>query len=302
MNWNRLLSFAGVLFLGFSAQAQLAYDELLHASYEFMDRARIIGTAIGLDREQFNFSGQYGFPLNDQDDQLNLGLNYQGIEWEPEHFWNQPVSVYNAGAHIKWLNHWKNPNWASTISIEGNAVTAYHFGHHTDFQTALSARFHYGKSEKRVWTFGLFYSDQPFGPWVYPVLGVDWRLANRLYFSTILLEHAYLEYAVKPKVWYTGIDLRQMGLSFVFGQFEGFEDSYFTSFSDQFPFSPYVISVFNDVYLKEHFTLFVKAGYLVSRRNRHFSRFNNEFSSIYNREVMESIYLQTGLAFRIRHF
>ncbi|MEM6344443.1 MAG: DUF6268 family outer membrane beta-barrel protein [Bacteroidota bacterium] len=283
--------------------AQSSYDELLHLSYDYFTPSSIPGTSTKLSRQHINFSGAYGWDLNYQGDLLSVGLAYQGLELKTTLDEPQTLNIHNTSIGLGWLKNWKNLSWASSVSIGLAAVSDYQSSINSAFQNSFSANLHYGKSEELIWTFGVLYSDQPFGPWVFPVLGVDWNINDRLYFSTILFSHAYLEYAIKPKFWYAGVEVKEMGMSFVVSEFQNQPNSYITSFSEAFPYYPYAMTVFNDFYFAERFSLFVKMGTLISRANRHFSLQNEPLvNSVYNNPVKPSFYLQTGLALRFRNF
>ena len=300
---NKLFPFLCILILCRSVFAQNSYDELLHLSYDYIELAKFKNTNVNLSQQHLNFSGGYGFRLNDKEDLLNVGLSYEWLELKTNDINQQDLVIQNTGIGLEWLKHWKNPSWASTFSAGIGAVSDYKTDVNSAYQTSLMTMFHYGKFNDLIWTFGALYSDQPFGSWVFPILGVDWRATERLYLSTILFSHTYLEYALKPKVWYTGIDVREMGMSFVVSDYQGAKDSYITSLSPSFPYYPYAVTVFNDFYLKEYISVFLKTGVLLSRKNEHFtSNHKNLSGSIYNNSIQPSFYLRTGIALRFRKF
>lgn len=282
--------------------AQNSYDEILHLSYDYFSRSTFINTNTGLSRQQMNLAGGFGFKLNSNEDLLTVGLSYQWLKLRPEVAIQPALNIHSTSLDLGYLKHWKNPTWASTISVGMAAVSDYKSAANSTYQTSLSAMLHHGKSNNLIWTFGLFYSDQPFGPWFFPILGVDWNITDKLYLSTILLDYAYLEYAITPNVWYAGVDIRAMGMSFVISDYENHQNSYVTSFSESFPFYPYTLTIFNDFYLKESISIFFKGGLLASRENKHYTQDHQPLNSIYNNTISPSFYLNMGIAMRFRRF
>ncbi len=61
---------------------------------------------------------------------------------------------------------------------------------------------------------GLYYNREAFGNFFVPLLGIDWKATNRLYFYGTLPTNYKIEYELQKDKWYTGFDFKSVTRSF----------------------------------------------------------------------------------------
>ncbi len=279
------------------------YDELFNLSYDHVAGTQFETTDISINQYQLKLSGGYGFILNDKEDVLNIGGTYNYLNQKT--LYPYSLQIHTMGLGLDYLKHWKNPYWATTFSTAFIFAGDEKANTNNVLQLEVSTLTHYGKREELVWSFGLYYTAQPFGNWLFPLLGVDWRINDRLYFSTVLFSKIYLEYALKPQKIYIGLNSEGVSQSFVISDYGGLvQNSYITSYSEKFPYSPFNNQLFIDFYLKNYFVLFAKAGVLVSRDVQHYTSDHTLFDgSLYNAyNIPASFSFEMGFAIRVRKF
>lgn len=278
------------------------YTDLINMGMSYIEPATFQNISTNEMRQEHAWlDAGFAFPLNAKGDELSLGFGYQYQGWSNADQPSLPLEISTTGLSVDWLKNWKNPRWASTLSVGGAFSSDGNSSANSAFQTAFSYLMHFGNSSDAIWTFGVFYSDQPFGPWAFPILGLEWQLHDRVHVSTVLFNHVNVEIEAVSDRLFVGLDHRAFGTSFVLGEYLGFQNSYITSFSEQFPFYPYFGSVFTDFHLTPHLVFTGKIGVLHGRQQIHHTA-NHEFivSSPYNDAINSSLMAQFGLAWRYR--
>jgi len=93
----------------------------------------------------------------------------------------------------------------------------------SNFESALTSKdFQYGGlllenydvNEKLKLKFGLYYNREAFGNFFVPLLGVDWKATDRIYFYGILPSNYKIEFNVVKNKVYTGLDFKWLTRSF----------------------------------------------------------------------------------------
>lgn len=286
-------------------QAQyLNYDDVVKLSFQSFGDSKIEGNNWNLVQNQFHVEGGWSFELNEKKDKLTFGARYDFLNLQLDSArLNQTKQGHSIFAGGEFLKYWKSPYWATTISAYVGVASDMDSVFNKSYQTAISGMMHYGESDDVIFTFGLYYSDQPFGPWVFPLVGVDWRISDRTYFSVMLLYRLYFEYALVKKKVYVGLENQAQGTSYTLTNFNNQGLSYITSFSEQFPYYPFNNSVFVDCYFKENYVLFAKGGYAIGRSFKNYNTKDKAIStSPLNGNVSDNWVLEIGLAYRIRKF
>ncbi len=277
------------------------YTELFRTSYQQVGTSNFGDTTATLDQNQFLVSGGYGFILNESEDELSFGISYGKSQFKSSAEPENTLDIHDLQIGLVYTKSW-GLFWGSTFAVGLGNVSDFETEATTAYQTNLSALFHHGKTESLIWTFGLLYSDQPFGPWAFPILGVDWQTNPSLYFSSIVFNNLYLEHALISQKLYWGLDVNAVGYSFVLSDYQGEMDSYITSFSESFPFFPFNYQVFMDYYFTNGIVVYAKAGYLATRGFLHMDVDNERLPTLYDREIDPAFNFEVGLAFRFRNF
>lgn len=284
-----------------SVCAQSNYDEYLNLSYSHFNSSKLLASDTPINQFETGLLGGYGFVLNEKEDALSFGGAYQFFQLKNDLEIHAPLNIHATALSLAYLKHWKKPNWGSTISAGIALISDYKTDANSAYQTSLNGMLHYGKSSNLVWTFGLMYSAQPFGAWVFPILGVDWKINDRLFFETTLFSKIYLEYELKTDKIYAGIDIVSSGQSFVLSNYQGESNSYITSYSNTFPYYPFDNTLFIDFYLNNGFVIYGKAGVRISQEYVHYTDYHLPVAgTLYNSAIAPSFTATIGLAYRIR--
>lgn len=302
MNQNQFLTCWLLILISLRPFSQNAYQDLLNANYTYLTPAGLGDSTNLLNQESYQFSGSYGWELKGGQSQFGLGFSYERLELSDHFNLAQPLGINNVGLGAEYRKQWKNPKWGSTIQGGINGSSDNEFIASTAYQTQLLAMFHYGKSNRLIWTFGMLHSFQPFGNWFFPVLGVDWQITERLYFNSILFSETYLEYELKKNKFYCGLISKSQDYSFVLNDFQGMENTFLTSFGETFPYYPYNRMLFMDFYFKQYYVLFFNLGVQHARGFLHATAEGNEIgTSIFNSSISNAGVIKIGAALRIRN-
>ena len=289
------------LFFFLEGYSQNNYYQVLSASNTYYAPTKFKKSDATLEQKRSNVGFGIGFPLNKKKDMISGGIGYEVFSLENNREKNTPIKLYNTQTGVKYLHHWNKNTLSSTFIGAYAFASDYKTSTATSRQLSLFGVLHYKQNEKLTWTGGVFYSQQPFGPWAIPIVGVEWKINSKLYFFTILFSKVYLEYTVVPKKVYAGIDISGERRSFVLSDYQGYKNSYFTSISKKLPYLPFNNTLFVDIYFKEHFVFFLKGGIIMARNYTHKDSNNNAIeSSYYHDEARNSFSLKIGLAYRIR--
>jgi hypothetical protein len=101
---------------------------------------------------------------------------------------------FNAGYQKKW-----NDKLNTLFMIIPKIASDMEELNGEDFQLAGLALFTFKQNEKLKWKFGLYYNTEYFGPFIVPLLGVDWKITEKLRMFGALPSSMAIEYRANEK-------------------------------------------------------------------------------------------------------
>jgi hypothetical protein len=166
-----------------------------------------------------------------------------------------------------------------------------------DFQLGGYALVTYKKSDKLSFKLGLFYNREFFGNFFIPLLGVDWRINNRLQLYGVLPTNYRFECAIIKQKLYTGF------------AFQSYTRSYHidlknkTSSSDMYVKNIEIkAKIFIEYYLAKRFVAFFDFGRTINYSPKmYYSGTKNEvgYFNLYS-PIQDAFFLNAGIAYRVR--
>ena len=149
----------------------------------------------------------------------------------------------------------KNPKWKFTGLIIPKIAGA-------DLGAAFSNVFQFGayslftvtESEKFRYKFGLYYNREFFGNFFVPLVGIDWKVSDRLTIYGTLPNSMKFSYAVAPSRVITGIAFRSLTRSF-----RGEDVNTFVRYNEL------QLKTFVDFYITPKNVVFVEGGYFLGK-------------------------------------
>ena len=144
---------------------------------------------------------------------------------------------------MAWLKNWKNPHWASYLDITTGINSDLKEVKSDDYNLNSTLLLYYGKKENLIWNFGVNYTGGVFGNYLVPLLGIDWKLDDKINLSIQTFSHLQLDYKLNEKT-YLGLISHGSAFDFTIADYYGEKDSYIHTYSDTFPYSPQSIGVY----------------------------------------------------------
>jgi hypothetical protein len=195
----------------------------------------------------------------------------------------------------------KNKKWSSYIELSTNLSSDLKNISRNQFQIGGTILLFYEKKKDFFWQFGVFYSQETFGPFPMILLGLDWKI-NPNNYATILLP-AYLMYERKlsPK-FYTGFEMELTAETYRLGGSIN-ENSYISQFGQNklsFVVEP---RLFLDYYIAKHLVIYAKPG---MRFLQKYEQYDQNNKRIRNSEYVQGhldncFYMEMGIALRFRY-
>jgi hypothetical protein len=189
-----------------------------------------------------------------------------------------------------------NQKWTATASLiprfDTYSDVVVMFGDRMQWGGALLMT--YKKSSQLKYKFGLYYNREYFGNFFVPLLGIDWRVNERLKLFGVLPGNLVLERKVSRKFYY-GASFRALTNSYKSSSSNwlDFDDHRFFRIDDN------QLQAFADFYLAKNVVLTTEAGHSVFRRLRTgISKGISKYEA--SEKVNDNVLLRAGLAYRMR--
>ena len=163
-----------------------------------------------------------------------------------------------------------------------------------DFQYGALLLENYDVNENLKLKFGLYYNREAFGNFFVPLLGVDWKATERIYFYGILPSNYKIEFNVVKNKVYTGLDFKWLTRSFNISDnqpnnYMRFEEVFLKGFAEYFIF--------------ENVLLTAEAGYSFGKSPLQYDTASDELSGadvIYSPLKKYPVF-NFGISYRIRN-
>jgi hypothetical protein len=152
----------------------------------------------------------------------------------------------------------------------------------------------YKKTARLKYKFGLYYNREYFGHFFVPLVGIDWKINNRLQLFGVLPGNLVLERKVSRSFYY-GVSFRSITNSYKCDayNFLDFDDRRFLRIDNN------QLQAFGDVYLTKNVVLNVEAGHSFFRRLRTGIRKGASKYEV-NEKTNDNMLFRVALAYRMR--
>lgn len=246
------------------------------------------------------FNANVPFVLNEQGDFLMPSLQYNFTTLHHDFFEENKLQFHHIHLGLNGLKNWKNPSWASYLNVGtsiSSDLTEVNKDHYNYNAILL---FFYGKTSELVWNFGVSYTGGSFGNYIVPLIGVDWLINEKTTLSYQTFSHLQLDYRLTRSI-YTGLVAHSTPFSFNIADYYGEKDTYIHTYSNELFYTPQLVGIYVDFYLKNELVLFAKTGYEFSKTLYH-ENINDEFitDSPYQGDIQSGLAFEIGVAWRKR--
>lgn len=194
--------------------------------------------------------------------------------------------LYGLGLAVTWLKQWKNEKWSTAFVFIPRLNSELQKVNGNDYQLGGAILGIYKKNENISYKFGAYYNAEYFGPFVIPLLGVEWSPSDRLKVFGILPNQFNIEYKFN-KHFYAGMEM-----SFMTNTYR-YEDDSFLRIDDNH------LRIYLDVYFTKNIVLTLEAGQSAFRRYRTGYRTNGT-PSYTNLKIDDGLLFRAGIAYRLR--
>jgi hypothetical protein len=141
---------------------------------------------------------------------------------------------------------------------------------------------------------GMYYNREVFGNFFVPLLGLDWKVTDRLTFYGIVPTNYKIEYNVVKNKLYTGLNFKSLTRSFQLSKSQN---------NDYVRFDEVVLKIFADYYVGKNVVFNGEIGYSIGKNPQQYqsnTSIATDINTIYTPLEKHPIFI-IGLAYRIRH-
>jgi len=109
------------------------------------------------------------------------------------------LSLYQISPQITWLYRW-NDQFRSTISLVPQLSSDLKNIDHQHWQIGSALLFYLEKSDRLTFQFGAFYSENFYGALLTPLIGLDWKLHEKIRIQARAPQYGTLAFALNDRV------------------------------------------------------------------------------------------------------
>lgn len=216
-----------------------------------------------------------------------------------EHWW---VDILNTGLPEHYASYGMQVTLVKPLSEKWtlNAVLAPRFNglanaaFKNSFQAGGAVLFAYQKKKTLTYKFGVYYNSEFSGPFIMPLLGIDWQVDRKTTIFGILPGSLNIERAPSARLSY-GLAFRAITNSYSF-------NPYFLNLPDETDFlrvDENQLGCYADIYLSKNLVWNLELGHSVFRRFRA-GIVHAKPLYYYNDPMKDGVYCRTGIAYRLR--
>lgn len=202
------------------------------------------------------------------------------------------VSSISLPIGYQWTS--ENKKWKSVlIGIPKLATDFEETIDSRDFQYGIFFVENYKFNDKLQVKAGIYCNKEAFGPFVVPLLGVDWKASERLYFFGLLPTNYKIEYTIAKKKRYAGINFKALTRSFQLSKSQN---------NDYIRFDEVVLKGYAEYYLLNNLVAYCEIGHAFGDAPLQYNLNSDALSSsnLNYASVRNYPLLSFGIAYRIR--
>lgn len=283
-NFYCFFIFLFILFTGSTYKAlSQPYLDVASVTYTYQQPFR------NIEQPRFNTINQtiayINVPLKIRKDYLLLTPT---VEFLDVRFENSLNSYRSAQFTVSWLHQWKNEKWNTAfVAIAGSNGMKQNWFEDNTLQAGGAILSTFTKNENLKYKFGLYGNAEFFGPYILPLLGIDWNINQRLNLFGILPSYMTLEYKIVPGKFHGKISLDAETVSYRTPgrQFLRVNDNH--------------LKMIYDFYLTKNIVLSAEAGHSVLRDFKFGLRQNSKTNYFNTEKLPDAFLLRAGLYFRV---
>ena len=191
----------------------------------------------------------------------------------------------------------KNKKWRCAAVFIPKVNAGFNEIKSSNIQAGGVVLFKYEKKETLGYHFGLYYNREYFGDYFIPLLGIEWKLNDRLNIFGELPANMNLEWKLS-KSFYSGAEYSSFNSSFRAGITTPEED--YIREGDKF-FGHNELHLYLNAYVTPNIVAYGAAGFTVFRQFQQYdSAHEKSFTDLVYQKAEDGLVLQLGLAYRVR--
>lgn len=190
-------------------------------------------------------------PLKMKEDYLVFRPNFESYSFGNSEFIKN--DLYGVALPVTFLMQLKNKSWKTAITFIPRISSDFENSTANDYQYGGALLAVFEKKENLKYKFGVYYNSEHFGFFMRPLLGIDWRINERLTLFGVLPATMNLEYKTGKHIC-TGF------------AFNSFTKSFRLFNDDWFKIEDNHLKIFVDYYVTKNLVLNIEAGHSVFRK------------------------------------
>ena len=235
--------------------------------------------------ETYNYSADLSVPLKIKKDYLAIGASYSILRVKQSNF--REIDMRSILFSLAWVKQWKNEKLKTSFilisranSEPGNSITQNYF------QWGGAVLHTVKRRENFKYKFGLYYNSEFFGPFILPLVGIDWNINERLNLFGVLPGSMNLEYKLNNSIY-------------VGAAFRSITNSYRMAANSFIRINDNHLKAVADFYLTKNHVLSLEAGHSILRKYKPGIRVAGE-TTYSDFQVNDGYLLKIAYAFRFR--
>ncbi|MEP7168073.1 MAG: DUF6268 family outer membrane beta-barrel protein [Bacteroidota bacterium] len=199
---------------------------------------------------------------------------------------NEKQKLYGIGLALTYLKQWKNEKWSTAFVVIPRLNSDLKKADENDYQIGGALMGIYKKNENLSYKFGVYYNSEFFGPFIIPLLGLEWKVSSKLNISGVIPNQVNLEYKFS-KSFYGGVEMNFMTKSY------RYEDNSFLRINDNH------VKIYLDTYITRNIVFNLQAGQSALRKYKWGVREQGS-TKYFDQDVNDGLLFRAGIAYRLR--
>ncbi|MEI7803555.1 MAG: DUF6268 family outer membrane beta-barrel protein [Bacteroidota bacterium] len=292
---KKIFTVTVLLFIANQLSAQPFVDLLNVKAQYFPGSAYVTDASSKLSVMQYEAS--FMLPMVQKNkDVILFGGDYTQLNFNSSGKTTEHKYLYSTSLSIGYEKHWKKEKWKTLLltlpKINSDEIS---FGK-KNFQMGGILLFNYKKNESLKYHFGAYYNKECFGNFFMPLLGIDWRVNDKLNVWGDMPANFNLEYKM-GKTLYAGASYLSITGSYCLQSQAG---NMYVRDGDK-SFGHNELKAFVNCYITKHLVWFAEGGHTFGRMYQLYNNSNElqSSSNVYQRNL-DGWFANTGIAFRFR--
>lgn len=301
MRKSGCLFLLGILFLSVTGAYAQNYMNVLNGRFFYLPSPKLKNDSTDISFREYRIESSIPIQLKNGSS-IGIKPQYKTFTLSGKSDSLRDLTLYSFKLPLFGFIKLKDSKWSFYVEISPKLnsdlknITIRHF------QIGSTVLAYYEKKKDYYWQFGIFYNEDTYGPFIMPLVGVDWKIDERNYLAVLL--PAYMIYERKlSKKFYTGFEMELTGETYRLGN-TAYKDSYISQFGENkltFLTEP---RLFLDYYIAPHLVLYVKPGMRLFQKYEQFNDTNDKLLAhpeYVQGQLKPSFYTEFGIALRFRY-